>query len=106
VSTDLKHLLYHQICREFEDSSHAVEENITRYVDLLLKARRLGSLSVALAVLGQDTKDPELKDLDLLEKSGVLEAKIKFTERNVYKIFTVTDRGVELASKIEAEKKY
>jgi len=106
VSTDLKHLLYHQICREFEDSSRAVEENLSRYVELLLKARRLQSLSVALAVLGHDTNDPELKDLDLLERAGVLEAKIKFTERNVYKIFTATERGVELASRIEAAKSY
>jgi hypothetical protein len=106
VSTDLKHLLYHQICREFEDSSHTVEENLSRYVELLLKARRLGSFSVALAVLGQDTRDPELKDLDLLERAGVLEAKIKFTERNVYKIFSATDRGEELASRIEAAKNY
>jgi microsomal dipeptidase-like Zn-dependent dipeptidase len=105
MSTELKHLLYHQICREFEQLTEAVEENISRYAEALLKVSERGSRSVMMAFQGTDTADPEFKDLDLLEKAGALKSEIKFTERNIYKIFSLSDRGKTLVNKLETEKR-
>lgn len=103
---ELKHLLYHQICREFEEFTEAIEKDLTRYADSLLKVRERGSRSVMIGFQGTDTADPALKDLDLLEKASVLKSEIKFTERNIYKIFSLTDRGRTLVSKLEGEKRF
>ena len=104
MSTELKHLLYHQVCREFEELTEAIEQNLTRYAESLLKVHERGSRSVMIAFQGTDTADPALKDLDLLEKAGVLKGEMKFTERNIYKIFSLTDRGRTLVNKLEGEK--
>ena len=64
--------------------------------------------------------DPRLSGVDECSKSGTsfpeggtsLEDMVMYhaadtlRERNVYKIFTVTDRGSELSSRIEAEKNH
>jgi hypothetical protein len=105
MSTELKHLLYHQICREFEELSEAIEKNLSRYAESLFKVSERGSQSVMIAFQGADTADPALKDLDLLEKASVLKSEIKFTERNIYKIFSLTDKGRTLVNKLEAEKR-
>jgi len=105
MSTELKHLLYHQICREFEELTEAIENDLSRYAETLLKVRERGSRSVMIAFQGADTADPALKDLDLLEKASVLKGDVKFTERNIYKIFDLTDKGRTLVSKLEAEKR-
>ena len=105
MSTELKHLLYHQICREFEQFTGAIEENLSRYAEALLNVSKRGSRSVMLVFQGTNTEDPALRDLDLLEKAGTLKSEIKFTERNIYKIFSLSDRGKTLVDKLETEKR-
>jgi len=104
MSTELKHLLYHYICREFEQLSEAIGDNISQYVEAMLKVSERGSRSVMMSFQGTDTTDPALKDLDLLEKAGALKSEIKFTERNIYKVFSLSDRGKALVSKLETQK--
>ena len=105
MSTELKHLLYHQICREFEQLTEAVEENISRYAEALLNVSERGSRSVMLVFQGTSTADPALSDLDLLEKAGALKSELKFTERNIYRVFSLSDRGKTLVNKLETEKR-
>ena len=104
MSTELKHLLYHHICREFEQLSEAIGENISTYAEALLKVSERESRSVMMSFQGTDTTDPALKELDLLEKAGALKSEIKFTERNIYKVFSLSDRGKALVNKLETEK--
>jgi microsomal dipeptidase-like Zn-dependent dipeptidase len=104
MSTELKHLLYHHICREFEELSEAIGENISTYAETLLKVSERESRSVMMSFQGTDTTDPALKDLDLLEKAGALKSEMKFTEHNIYRIFTLSERGKALVNKLEKEK--
>jgi len=104
MSTDLKRLLYHQICSEFEKSYNDIDQNLSRYIELLMKTQRYGVWSVTLSVQGEDIRNPELKDLELLEESGLLEGKVKYTHRNIEKAFTLTKIGEELISKVKEEK--
>ncbi len=103
MSMDLRKLLYHQICDEFENNYHEIEGNLSKYVKLLSKINERGDWSVTLSVQGEDVEDSSLISLELLEKAGVLNGRIKYTERNVYKIFTLTDEGKKLIEKIKTK---
>lgn len=103
MSMDLRKLLYHQICDDFEKNYHEIERNLSKYVELLSKINERGDWSVTLSVQGEDVEDPSLISIGLLEKAGVLNGRTKYTERNVYKIFTLTDEGKELIDKIKTE---
>jgi hypothetical protein len=104
VSTELKHLLYHQICHEFEDATREIEENLRRYVELLLKVQQSQTWHITIAVQGQDTKDPSLKDFDSLEKAGLVESHLNFTHRNIERSFVLSEKGKKVVDKIKAEK--
>lgn len=104
MSTELKHLLYHRICDDFEESLRLIEDNLSRFVELLLKVDEHQSWPIVMAVQGQDTKDATLKDFDLLESAGLLESQTKFTHRNVDKVFVLSEKGKKVISKIKAEK--
>jgi hypothetical protein len=104
VSTELKHLLYHQICHEFEGASHEIEENLRRYIELLLKVQQSQTWSITIAIQGQDTRDPSLKDFDLLEKAGLLESHLNFTHRNIERFLVLSENGKKVVDKIKAER--
>ena len=69
LSMELRKLLYHQICDEFETSYHEIEKNLSKYVDILKKIKERGDWTVAMSVQGEDVEDPSLLSLELLEKS-------------------------------------
>lgn len=100
MSIELRKLLYHQICDEFETSYHEIEKNLSKYIDILKKIKERGDWTVALSVQGEDVEDPSLLSLELLEKTNVLDGNIKFTKRNIYKVFTLSKSGEELIKKI------
>jgi len=104
MSTELKRLLYHQICCEFEKRYDQIDQNLSRYAELLLKVDRMGVWSVPVAVQGEDVKDPTLQDFEFLEKSQIFEGKVNFTHRNIEKIFALTEIGKELVRKLKKER--
>jgi hypothetical protein len=99
----LKELLYEEICEEFEKAHHRVNEKIPLYTRLLLRTEKLGSWAVPLFIQGQQSRNLRLIDLDLLERLGLLEGKIKFTHRNAYKNFRLTTKGKSLVKRIKEE---
>jgi DNA-binding PadR family transcriptional regulator len=103
VSAELKHVLYHRICDDFERALQQVEENVSRYAELLAKVHEHKSWPIVIAVQGEDTKDPTLKDFDLLESAGLLESETKFTHRNIDKTFRLSEKGRKLVEKFKAQ---
>jgi len=103
MSTELKQLLYHQICADFEKAIHDVEENLPRYRELLLKIHEAGSWSVTVTVQGEDVANATLKEFHLLENAQIVEGRFKFTHRNIAKIFTLAEQGRKLVDKIRTE---
>ncbi len=100
---ELRKLLYHQICDDFEKSYHEIQDNLSKYVDILKKIKETGDWTVPMSIQGEDVTDPSLISLELLEKTKVLEGNVKFTKRNIYKVFTLSDNGKELVEKLFSE---
>ena len=103
LSMELRKLLYHQICDEFEKSYREIQENLSKYIDVLKKIKERGDWTVAMSVQGEDVEDSSLINLELLEKTKVLDGNVKFTKRNIYKIFTLSKSGEKLIKKINSE---
>ena len=100
---ELRKLLYHQICDDFEKSYHEIQDNLSKYVDILKKIKETGDWTVPMSIQGEDVTDPSLISLELLEKTKVLEGNVKFTKRNIYKVLTLSDNGKELVEKLFSE---
>ncbi len=100
---ELRKLLYHQICDDFEKSYHEIQDNLSKYVNILKKIKETGDWTVPMSIQGEDVTDPSLISLELLEKTKVLEGNVKFTKRNIYKVFTLSDNGKELVEKLFSE---
>jgi len=100
---ELRKLLYHQICDDFEKSYHEIQDNLSKYIDILKKIKETGDWTVPMSIQGEDVTDPSLISLELLEKTKVLEGNVKFTKRNIYKVFTLSDNGKDLVGKIFSE---
>ena len=101
---ELKELLYEEICEEFERARHRIDEKMPSYIRLLLRVEKLRNWSAPLFIQGQESKDHILNDLDLLERLGLLEGRIRFTHRNAYKTFSLTAKGKSLVERIKDER--
>jgi hypothetical protein len=102
----LKRILQHQIDSEFERSSRELEQNLSQYVKVLMDVDKLGRYAVMITVEGKDVSEPMLRYFDLLEKSGMLKGELKFTHRNIERIYTITGTGKDLLDKLETESKH
>ncbi|MCW4018212.1 MAG: hypothetical protein NWF00_05995 [Candidatus Bathyarchaeota archaeon] len=51
----------------------------------------------------QPDTNNEQKDLDMLEKANLVKGKTKYTHRNAYREYELTEKGAELAEKLAAE---
>ena len=82
-----------QDCREIVQRS----ETLKQYLLTIAKA---GRWSLPLTIRGMEIKDPEReRSLELLERCGLVESKIRYTEHNSYREYTVTEQGIALLKK-------
>jgi len=82
-----------QECREIVQHS----ENLKQYLVTIAKA---GRWSLPLTIRGMEINHPEHeRSLELLERCGLVESKIRYTEHNSYREYTVTEQGIALIRK-------
>jgi len=82
-----------QECREIVQRS----ENLKNY---LVTIARAGRWSLPLTIRGMEISHPEhQKNLELLERCGLVESRIRYTEHNTYREYTVTEQGASLVRK-------
>lgn len=76
-------------CREIVQRSEHLKSYLTNIA-------RIGKWSIPLTIRGMETHHPEHeKNLDLLERCGLVASRIRYTEHNTYREYLLTEEGVE-----------
>ncbi len=80
-------------CREIVQRS----EHLKSY---LINIAKFGRWSLPITIRGMDIRHPEHeKNLELLERCGLIKSRIKYTEHNTYREYSLTEEGAELIQK-------
>ena len=70
----------------------------------MIKIANAGRWDLATSVMGMETHHPEQeKDLDLLERCGLIESRIKYTKHNEYREYTITRKGQTIVKPVKKE---
>lgn len=63
----------------------------------LTNIAKIGKWSLPLSIRGMETRNPEHeKNLELLERCGLVKSRIKYTEHNIYREYLLTEEGAAL----------
>ncbi len=83
-----------------------LEHDLPRYKSILLKVSSLKKLDVLISIEGtkQDNLDNLERDLNMLQRANLVVGSTKYTHRNVYREYEITDIGAEIAKKLVMEK--
>lgn len=69
-------------------------ENLKSY---LANIAKIGKWSLPLFIRGMEIRHPEHeKNLELLERCGLIKSRIKYTEHNIYREYLLTEEGAAL----------
>jgi hypothetical protein len=105
MSSELKNTLNKVLPENNKLEKPEREEKIDRCKSLLLKLAQDKTLDIIISFEG--TKQPDFEkneqDLVLLEKTHLVKRRIKYTHRNVYHEYKLTEKGAELAEKLSKE---
>jgi len=86
-----------------EEAMH--EASVPRMKELLLKVAHAKTFDLAIWVEGTkqtDLNDAE-EDLNMLERANLIKSQTRYTHRNVYRRYELTQKGTELSEKLAAE---
>jgi hypothetical protein len=87
-------ILLEKVEEDFQKERKEVVERSEELKSLLIRIAKAGRWSLTISVMGMETHHPEQeKDLDLLERCGLIESKVKYTEHNEYREYSVTEKG-------------
>jgi hypothetical protein len=77
-------------CREVVQRS----EQLKSY---LIHITKFGRWSLPVAIRGMEIRHLEHeKNLELLERCGLVKSRVKYTEHNIYREYSLTEEGIEL----------
>lgn len=87
-----------------ETSKHRLQEECREVVQrseqlksYLIHITKFGRWSLPVAIRGMEIRNPEHeKNLELLERCGLVKSRFKYTEHNIYREYSLTDEGAEL----------
>lgn len=102
--SELKDILYKQAEEDYKNERKEIEEGLERYKSRIIEIAKAGKWDLPIFIEGAETHyEQEKKDLDLLERSRLVKGKMKYTERNAYREYELTEKGAELAKKLSKE---
>lgn len=91
-------MLIKRIEKDYQEECCSIEKRLDHIRTLLLTVARTGTWRLPIAIRGMDAKFPEYeKDLNLLERCGILRSRIKHTEHSSYRVYEFSDEGAALA---------
>jgi len=94
IEIDFNKILLEKVEEDFQKERKEVVERLEELKSLLIMIAKVGRWSLALSVMGMETHHLEQeKDLDLLERCGLIESKVKYTKHNEYREYSVTEKG-------------
>lgn len=98
IEIDLSKILLKKIEEDFQKERKKVVERSEDLKSLLIRIAKAGRWSLPTSVRGMETHHPELeKDLNLLERCGLISSKVKYTKHNAYREHFVTEKGKAMA---------
>ena len=105
LSSELKARLDRVIEEDYKLEETRLEASMPRMKALLLEVARVKKLDFLIWMEG--TKQSDLNrdeaDLNVLERANLIKGQTKYTHRNVYRQYELTQKGAELAEKLAAE---
>ena len=94
IEIDFNKILLEKAEEEFQRERKKIIERSEELKSLLIRIGKVGRWTLTTSVMGMETHHPEQEeDLDLLERCGLIESKIKYTKHNEYRECTVTEKG-------------
>jgi DNA-binding MarR family transcriptional regulator len=100
LSSELKSILVSITEEEYKNKLKAINNNLERFQELLLKIFNQKKLHLTLWVVGEDTHWEVEKDLDLFEKAGLIIGEMGYSDQSGYREYTLTNKGKKLVQKL------
>jgi len=104
LSSELKKALHKFVDEEYKRKISEIDEGLKRYKAILLNIDNSERFEVVIWVEGMDTESQQKKDLNLLERSGLVQGQNRYEEHNAYRRYMLTDKGRQLTKKLQKEK--
>jgi hypothetical protein len=106
MSSELKEILNVVAKENNKQEILEFEQGMDRYEALLLKVKAESKLDVITSFEGVEyhNKNSQANDLKVLEKAHLVTGETKYTHRNAYRQYRLTEKGVDLAEKLTKEK--
>lgn len=94
IGIDFSKTMLKKIDEDFRKERKQVVERSEDLKSLLIRIAKSGRWSLPTIVRGMETHHPELeRDLNLLERCGLISGKVKYTKHNAYQEYVVTEEG-------------
>ncbi len=94
IEIDFNKILLKKMEEDFQKERKKVVERSEELKSLLIRIAKAGRWTLTMSVMGMETHHPQQeKDLDLLERCGLIESKVKYSKRNEYREYSVTEKG-------------
>jgi len=97
IEIELNKILLQRINEDFQEEKKKVVEHLEELKSLLIRIAEAGRWTLTTTAMGMETHHPEQERyLDLLERCGLVESKVRYTKHNEYREYSVTEKGQAL----------
>ena len=104
IEIDFNRILLEKIEEDYQEERKKVIERSEELRSLLIKIANAGRWDLTTSVMGMETHHPEQQeDLDLLERCGLIESKVKYTKHNEYREYSITRKGQAIVKRAERD---
>jgi hypothetical protein len=105
MSKELKSMLNKVVEEDNKREEAELEQGMQRYTSLLLKIAKMKTFDLVISFEGtrQEDLNKNEADLSMLLRANLVREQTKYTHRNVYRRYELTQKGAELAEKLSKE---
>ncbi len=95
--SDLKIVLLKSMEEDYQLECREIQERLEGIKSLLREIAGTNGWKLPVTVMGMEMHYPDYeRDLKLLERCGLLKSTVKFTERNSYRLYVLSEKGEAL----------
>lgn len=101
MPSELREILIKSKEEEFRLECQEIVERVDHIRSLLIKIANNGNLQLPLTIRGTEVRFPEYeKDLNLLERCGLVRSRVRYTEHNSYRVYEISEDGASLVKNL------
>ncbi len=106
LSTTLKQRLEKIVEEDCQREGKKLGDELAKYRELLFKIRQTGKMDLLISVEGTklNNVENEARLLEMLEKADLIKGEEKYTHRNNYRQYVLTEEGTKLLKQLESER--